>query len=107
MLTTGLPQNSLGQERLWSKAHPGEQEPQAHRRLSVRPWTSYLPSLTLISLPLEHGGRSNPFTDLYLLLYFKRLTDKDLFYSPGTAQSYAAARTGGGFGGDGYVYMSG
>ena len=45
--------------------------------------------------------------DLYALLYFKRLTDKDLFYSPGTAQSYAAARTEGGFRGDGYVHMSG
>ena len=45
--------------------------------------------------------------DLYALLYLKRLTDKDLFYSPGTAQSYAAARTEGGFRGDGYVHMSG
>ena len=46
--------------------------------------------------------------DMYTLLYFKRVTNKDLLYRTGnSAQYYVAAWMGGESGGDGYMYMYG
>ena len=53
-------------------------------------------------------GRDSEFgMDMYTLLYFKWMTNKDLLYSTGnSAQCYMAAWMGGEFGGEWiYVYV--
>ena len=53
-------------------------------------------------------GRDSEFgMDMYTLLYFKWMTNKDLLYSTGnSAQCYMAAWMGGEFGGEWiYVYL--
>ena len=50
----------------------------------------------------KDGGRDREFgMDMYILLYLKWITNKDLLYSTGnSAQCYVAAWMGGGFGGE-------
>ena len=44
--------------------------------------------------------------DMYSLLYLKWVANNDVLYSTGNpAPCYVKARTGGGFGGEGYMYM--
>ena len=46
--------------------------------------------------------------DMYTLLYFKWITNKDLLFSTrNSAQCYVAARVGGDLGGNGYMCMYG
>ena len=59
----------------------------------------------------KDGGRDREFgMDMYILLYLKWITNKDLLYSTGnSAQCYVAAWVGGEFGGEWmhvYVWLS-
>ena len=65
--------------------------------------------LAVLSLWLQGGKLGEGIvresgTDMYTLLYLKRITNKDLLYSTwNSAQCYVAAWTGGSLGENGYM----